>query len=106
MALTAADLEFVNALEMEEMRLLTWGLVDGFFTEGELEQRATVFVSTMPERGRETPFHDGWELVEALLDAHLLWRIPETDRYRTRMAESVRLFARLRQMFTGGGQAW
>ena len=49
MALTAADLEFLNALEKEEMRLLTWGLVDGFFTEGELEERATVFVSTKAE---------------------------------------------------------
>src|SRR5688572_29246236 len=106
MVLTAADLEFLNALEKEEMRLLTWGLVEGFFTETELEERATVFVATKAEREGETSFHDGWELVEALLDAHLLWRIPETDRYRTRMAETVRLFARLRQMFTGGGQAW
>src|SRR5213592_1650184 len=40
-----------------------------------------------------------WDLVEGLLEERLLWKVPDTERYRTRMGEAVRLFARLRQIF-------
>lgn len=92
-------LEFLGSLERAEAGLLTWGLVDGVFSEGEIEQRAEDFLTGLSSRGVEGGYTSGWELVEALLDDHLLWRLPNSERYRTRMAESVRLFARLRQIF-------
>lgn len=90
-------LDFLSSLERSEAALLGWGLVDGFFSEAELEQRAEGFLS---ERSTaETAFTSGWELIERLLEDGLLWRLPNSDRYRTRMAEAVRLFAKLRQIF-------
>jgi hypothetical protein len=92
-------LEFLGSLERAEAGLLTWGLVDGFFSEGEIEQRAEDFLTGLSSCGVEGGHTSGWELIEALLDDHLLWKLPNSERYRTRMAESVRLFARLRQIF-------
>lgn len=92
-------LDFLGSLERAETALLTWGLIDGFFSEVEVEQRADEFLSALAARGVTPGYGSGWELVEALLDDHLLWKLPDTDRYRTRMAETVRLCARLRQIF-------
>src|SRR5579871_3344205 len=99
MAITKQALEFLETLEHDETRVLTWGLVNGFFSEAELEERANEFLATLNQRETPCPYDSGWEIIEALLDDTLLWRIPETDRYRTRMAETVRLFSRLRQIF-------
>ena len=99
MAITTQALEFLETLEHDEARGLTWGLVNGFFSEAELEERANEFLATVNQRETPSAYDSGWEIVEALLDETLLWRIPETDRYRTRMAETVRLFSRLRQIF-------
>src|SRR5262245_19353528 len=99
MPLTRLTLDFLESLEQAEARVLTWGLVDGFFSEAELEERANEFVAAVRQANTSCVYDSGWELVEALLDETLLWRIPETDRYRTRMAETVRLFSRLRQIF-------
>lgn len=99
MAVNASALEFLGQLELEEAAALNWGLVDVFFAEGELEQRADDFLARSSANGTEPLYSSGWDLVEELLEEHLLWKLPETERYRTRMAETVRLFARLRQIF-------
>jgi hypothetical protein len=107
MPLNAHALQFLDRLERAEAGLLVWGLVDGFFTETELERRADDFGAAVGARGIDTGYASGWELVEALLDARLLWKLPQEERYRTRMAEAVRLLARLRQIFWDPrGVAW
>lgn len=100
--MTACDaiaLEFLGRLERAECSLLSWGVVDGAFNEEELLQRAEEFLESVRRAGGQEAFEEGWALVEYLLDRHLLWQVTQTDKYRTRMAESVRLFARLRQIF-------
>jgi hypothetical protein len=107
MAVNSVALQFLDELERAEARLLTWGLIEGFFAENELEELANTFIAGLGSRGISTPYSSGWDLVDALLDAHLLWRVPATERYRTRMAEAVRLFSRLRQIFPDGrNEAW
>jgi hypothetical protein len=92
--------EFLDALERAEAKLLTWGVVDGGFTEEDLVESAERFVSEHLDVEGVSPA----ELVADLLRRHLLVDLPfDAGRlYRTRMAESVRLFARLRQMFKFG----
>jgi hypothetical protein len=92
-------IDFLGSLERAEVALLGWGMVDGFFTEEELERRAEDFLDTRRRRDVDPGYTTGWELVEALRDDHLLWQLPADGRCRTRMAEAVRLFARLRQIF-------
>ncbi|HMI82567.1 MAG TPA: protein DpdJ [Polyangiaceae bacterium] len=99
MAVNEHALEFLGVIERAEESLLTWGLVDGFFSEDELVQRADDFLAALGTRGVPGGYDSGWELLEALLDDNLLWKVPNTERYRTRMAETVRLFCRLRQIF-------
>jgi hypothetical protein len=107
MAVDAHALEFIGQLERSETGVLTWGLVDGFFSEEEVEQRADEYLASVQRRGTQTAYESGWSLVEALLDHQLLWKVPETQRYRTRMAETVRLFARLKQIFASAqNDAW
>jgi hypothetical protein len=99
MPVDASALEFLAQLEREEAAVLNWGLLDVFFSEDELEQRAEALLTRFAVNGARAPYDSGWDLVDELLEEHLLWKLPETDRYRTRMAETVRLFARLRQIF-------
>jgi ATP-dependent helicase Lhr and Lhr-like helicase len=99
MVVNAHALEFLGTIERAEEALLTWGLVDSYFSEDELEQRAEDFLATLGARGTVAGYDSGWELLEALLDDDLLWKLPNTLRYRTRMAETVRLLCRLRQIF-------
>ena len=99
-------LVFFDSLERAENALLAWGVVDSFFAEEELVERAEVFLESLPLS--ERVYDTGSDLVSALLDAHLLWEIAgKPGRYRTRMAETVRLFTRLRQIFSNAPEdAW
>ena len=97
MGVDAQALEFLGQLERAEASVLTWGLIDGFFAETEIEERAEDFLAA--SQGVKSSHASAWDLVEALLEERLLWKVPDTGRYRTRMAEAVRLFARLRQIF-------
>ncbi|WP_426752046.1 protein DpdJ [Myxococcus sp. Y35] len=88
--------DFLNELERAEAALLSWGIVDGFFSQEELLERASRFL----ERTDEPGFDDPQELIDWLENERLLWPIhSEEGRYRTRMAETFRLLARLRQIF-------
>ena len=91
---------FLNYLESHEARLLSWGLVDGSFDEDEITRHAEKYVDDCQLWDL---FPDPMDLVDGLLDRHLLFAFIQgtRTRYRTRMAEAVRLFAKLRQWFPG-----
>jgi len=95
--MTDKYIEFLNRLEEKESELLAWGVVDGGFTEEELYEEAEQFVSTCDAT------IDPEELCEELLDRRLLFEmhINGKELFRTRSAEAVRLFSRLRQWFPG-----
>jgi hypothetical protein len=89
---------FLTELEKREARLLGWGFVDGAFEDSELDDLARDFL----ERA------DGWgsfprpdALVEALETLRLIFPFRDQGRwrYRSRSAETIRLLARLRQLF-------
>src|SRR5689334_16786698 len=88
---------FLDSIEEAELRLLSWGVVDQGFSDEEIRQRAAEFLTA----------HNAWSdfpseesLLESLSGLAWLFRTPPHDaRWRSRFAEGVRLFARLRQLF-------
>lgn len=90
--------EFLSEIERMESRLLVWGLVDGFFSEQELRDRAEDFLDLCSE---EISGIDKDDFLEEMIQRGLLFRWEEGGeyRFRTRMAETVRLMAGLRQLF-------
>jgi hypothetical protein len=94
---SADALRVLDELERREARLLSWGMVDGAFAWDELVAVAEGLEPALP------PEVDPESAIEWLLEKALLFALPEPqDRYRTRVAEGVRLFARLRQLFANG----
>lgn len=88
-------LEFLSELERREAELLAWGVVDGYFSLDELEQYAQEYLDArVPGDPRSID-----DLLAQLEDATLLWKVPgSSERFRTRMAEGIRLLSRLRQI--------
>ena len=82
--------EFLDLLESKEENLLSWGIVDGGFSESELEELAEEFLNDCKA------LEDVWDFLEEILERRLLFELNLRGRrlYRTRMAEAVRLFAR------------
>jgi superfamily II DNA or RNA helicase len=91
----AAIRDFLSVLEQLEMRLLGWGVIDGAFSEDELDELADTFVAERKD------VDDPETLIDALVEEGVLceFNIHGRHVYRTRMAETVRLLARLRQQF-------
>jgi hypothetical protein len=91
-----AVLAALDALEESDARNLAWGLTDESWTKDSL----IAFLDEHLEEG------DPRACIDELIAANLLVQLPREwpSRYRTRMAESVRLFSRLRQLFPG--QPW
>src|SRR3954447_13395842 len=91
--MSTIDLDFLTLLEEREVRLLSWGYVDGGFEADELEALADQYTLQHDASGTLT----GKDLVVLLRDRALVLEVDDgTDiRYRTWMAETVRLFARL-----------
>jgi ATP-dependent helicase Lhr and Lhr-like helicase len=87
--------EYLNALEIREAKLLAWGVVDGGFNENEIEELAEGIIQA------QDIDLNAWDLVNEMQERKLLFDFNLRGRrlYRTRMAEAVRLFARLRQLF-------
>lgn len=90
----------LDEIEQREARLLTWGLVDGHVSAGELYGIIDSLLDD-PETGVGISFGDASEVISALIDRALLFDISEDQRmrFRSRMAEGVRLLFRLRQLF-------
>lgn len=90
--------EVLNELEGRELPLLSWGVTSGSYEEGEL---LDLLEALRPEDDPE-------QLLERLLQAGMVFeRGLAGDRFRTRMAETVRLARHLRQwMFAGPQRDW
>lgn len=89
----------LDAVEQQEARLLNWGLVDSYLTAAELH---TIVDSLLDDPGHaDTSFFSATDVIAALTDRALLFNVGEGEvpRYRSRMAETVRLAFRLRQLF-------
>ena len=79
----------LDAIERHESRFLAWGITDRALDRSSLERLAS-------EGGG-----DADEVIRALTKRKLLFEVPRSapPRYRSRMAEGIRLFANLRQQF-------
>lgn len=87
---------FLNELEEQEAKYLSWGYVEGSFTDEELDQRVADFIEK-----NEVEDITSDELKNELYEARMISPLPgrEGEVWRTRMAETVRLLFRLRQWF-------
>ncbi len=79
----------LTKIEILETDLLAWGIVDAQLSEAELD---AVLTEAAPQRDVRDALRRG------LLDEVLVVQTPSGG-YRTRMAETLRLLARLRQIF-------
>jgi len=103
-------LEFIlDQLEEKEQELLSWGVTSVRFSECELLAIIDTQLQLKDPDGR-LPIADAQGLVNILCERGLLIQLPNYagGGYRTRMAESVRLYSDLRQMFPKHqrGDAW
>jgi hypothetical protein len=83
----------LDLLEEVDARNIAWGLTDESWTKAQI-------VALLEQRWEGD---DPEACIEELTTANLLVKLPREwpNRYRTRMAESVRLFAHLRQLLPG-----
>ena len=90
-SLELVALEFLGQLERREAALLSWGMVDGFFSENEIYDFAEEFLDRRTQEAQIDTFRSADDLIQWLLDRVLLWSLPlQEARYRTRMAEGIR----------------
>ncbi|GJG99175.1 protein DpdJ [Paraburkholderia terrae] len=101
----------LDELEQIEARALVWGLVDNALSDDEVYDA----LDRVLNQKRNAELRDdvacsittARDLRDLLVTLHMLFKVPDThsdsdqdgSRWRTRMAEGVRLIARLRQMF-------
>lgn len=110
MTLTA-DLTVVekalDALEQREARVLVWGLVDSALADDEVHDvlRKVLEREDLQEIQSSSDYtiEDTKDLVRRLTSLGLLFEVPQRQlksqrRWRTRMAEGIRLLSRLRQL--------
>lgn len=94
--------DLLSSLEDLELPLLSWGVVDGFLSETDVS--ATInkqLDADSVQRSGEIPL-DEQAYLDRLLADGLLHKIPgTTPRYRTRLAETLRLLRTLRQLWPG-----
>jgi len=91
----------LDAIEERESRLLVWGIVDGAFQPQELAELILPLIDAALADGF-TDFFDPDEVIRELVELKWLVQAELQDHsvgYRSRMAETVRLLQRLRQLF-------
>jgi ATP-dependent Lhr-like helicase len=88
----------LNALEDLELPLLSWGVTGGTLAHDEVLEAIDRFLMTHPD---ESDGAEPEDVLRSLLRAGLLFLIPRSSplRYRSRLAETLRLTTRLRQLF-------
>lgn len=94
--------QVLDQIEQRETRLLTWGIVDGFFSHDELSQLINDAIDLALEEGNIDDFLSASEVLSALIERKWLTTVELSEGgtgYRSRMAETVRLLQRLRQLF-------
>lgn len=98
-----AAVRFLCQIEQKEAELLSWGMVDGFFSEDEIYDMAEEFLDRY---SGDSPFFEADDLIEWLGTRVLLYVREDVGAepiWRTRMGETMRLLARLRQFFNEDG---
>ncbi len=91
--------DLLSRLEDKELRLLVWGVVDGFLSQSEVEDAIDAQLDQDAENP-EAELATVDEYLDHLLAQGLLHRLPEpTPKYRTRLGETLRLLRNLRQLF-------
>lgn len=99
----------ITFLEKREEKLLSWGFHNVRYSEADIlkylyneaPQELLDQWNVFKERGINFS-----SIIKELHRNHLIYRLPDApDKYRTRMAEAVRLLANLRQMFKIGDWA-
>jgi ATP-dependent Lhr-like helicase len=90
--------ELLTALEDLELPALQWGVTTGALSAAEVQSVIDEFMLARPE---DFPGAEAEDVLECLVKKALLFEVPAESppRYRTRMAETLRLTARLRQLF-------
>lgn len=91
----------LDRIEERESRLLVWGIVDGAFQKHELNELIYPLIDSALEQ-ELTDFFNPDDVITALLDLKWVVEVELLDLsvgYRSRMAETVRLLQRLRQLF-------
>lgn len=88
--------DVLDALEDRELPLLSWGVTTGALAHDEV----TALIDDMIDDGRVDALRAA-DVIQQLLAGGLLMRVPNTSppRYRTRLAEALRLTTQLRQLF-------
>ena len=91
----------LDQIEQGEARLLTWGLVDGVLDQRELEALIEPLLDDALEAGVDQ-YLEPREVIDVLMARRWITPVDLDDGgtgYRSRMAETVRLLQRLRQLF-------
>lgn len=100
----------LDRIEEKESRLLAWGIVDGAFSQEEIFGIIDPLIDDALRIGHED-FLSATEVLTELLLRKWIAEVPTGGGgigYRSRMAETVRLLQRLRQLFPkhGGVSGW
>lgn len=103
-------LKVLDQIEQGEARLLTWGIVDGALEQHEVGALIEPLLDEALDNGVDA-FLDPKDVIEVMLKRCWLAQVEREDgsiAYRSRMAETVRLLQRLRQLFPkhAGPSAW
>lgn len=91
----------LDRIEEREARLLAWGIVDGAFSHDEISDLLNPLIDEAINDGVED-FVSAEDVLTELRKRKWIVEVPQTGGttgYRSRMAETVRLLQRLRQLF-------
>lgn len=91
----------LDQIEQIESRLLVWGIVDGYLSQYELSDIILPIIDSALESGLDE-FYQPEDVIAVLLKHRWIVEVEcsnDTIGYRSRMAETVRLLQRLRQLF-------
>lgn len=94
--------DVLTYIEENENKLLVWGVTNTFFSKQELFDKIESLLEIKDPNGN-LDFHDADSVIDIMLERGLLIKFTEGSSsdllYRSRMAEGVRLFSTLRQLF-------